>query len=70
MKIQKLIRRLETLKKKHGNIEVTVFDTLELEKGVYRHTEAVVLLNCPDDGPAISLSFVDRETAESISESC
>lgn len=62
MKISKFIKQLETIKKKHGDIDVNVFEPEQFQDGVLQECQAHLSLLEGDDGKVKCVTVVDSET--------
>lgn len=65
--ITQLIKKLERVRAKHGNVAVHVFNTEEFAKGYLSVEMAQLSLEANNDGKVIGITFVDYETAVSFS---
>jgi hypothetical protein len=67
MRITQLIKRLETAKKRYGNIEVTVFDSELLEKdGFITGVTPNLCYEENHNGKVVALTFCDKRTADAF----
>lgn len=68
MTVSELITELESLRTEFGDLPVTVFDPDEFADGNLSPTMAFICINEDQDGTAVSVSLVDRNTAEALYE--
>lgn len=64
MKISVMIKRLEEQKAEHGDIEVSVFDQEENEKGYLCPIPAHIVIFEDQDNQVMSVVLTDAETAD------
>lgn len=66
MKISKIIKELQKIQKKHGDLPVTVFDPEKIDDGEWSAVEAFISIGVDKDDKAESVTFIDYETAQSL----
>lgn len=66
MTISQLIKQLEDIKEKHGDVPVNVFEPYALGCGGLFETQARIALDCDDNDNVVGVTLCDEDTRDAF----